>query len=130
VLSRGRVRWVDGDAARKAKFVVGARFSLLPEAPEVVVGRTRAALVDARALPSWYDPPKRGTARGELERVQVPGVRLRGVLIPQAAPEMVVNVGRGPARDLNLLHRSALERVKALRGVELKSAVRWTGRTA
>lgn len=129
VLSRGRVKWVDRDAARKAKVVVGARFSLIPDAEAAVRARTRAALLDARALPSWYAAPKRGSAGAELRRVDVPGVRLRGVLIPEAAPEMVVNVGRGPARDLKMLHKSALERVKALRGVELKSAVRWTGRT-
>jgi UDP-N-acetylenolpyruvoylglucosamine reductase len=128
VFSRGHVKWTDPSAARSSKMVVGARFSLIPEPPAVVAARTRAALHEARALPSWYDPLKRGSPGAELRRVDAPGVRLRGVLIPESAPEMVVNVGRGPATDLRLLHRSAVERVKTLRGVELKSAIRWTGR--
>lgn len=128
--NRGGVQWVAPEKARGKKLIVAARFTLAPDEVKDVQARTRKALRGARALPGWYAPPKRGTAHDELVRVQAAGVRLRGVLIPEEAPEMVVNVGRGPATDLKLLHKSALERVKKLRGVTLESTVKWTGRTA
>lgn len=128
VLSRGSLKWSDPARARKAKLVLGARLELRREAVDRVQQRTLAMLSGATALPSWYLPPKKGRAEDELRRVKADGVRLRGVLIPKSAPEMVVNVGRGPASDLKLLHNSALQRVKQLRGVELTSAVSWVGR--
>jgi len=126
---RGRVKWREPAKALGSKLILGARLSLAHQEPQAVVRRTADALRGATALPTWYEPPKRGTAESELRRVQMAGVRLRGVMIPEAAPEMVVNVGGGPAADLKLLHRSALKRVKQLRGVELSSSVTWTGRS-
>lgn len=132
VFHRGSVRWKEPDRALKSKIVLGARLRLRRDAPGAVRERTLAMLTGASALPSWYGPPKKGkgTAGDELRRVKADGVRLRGVLIPRAAPEMVVNVGRGPAADLKLLHTSALQRVQQLRGVKLTSTVSWTGRVA
>lgn len=125
---RGGVRWRSADKALGDKLILGARFALPSEEVRVVRTRTVRALREVSAASSWYEPPKKGSAEAELRRVQVAGVRLRGVLIPESAPTVLVNPGRGPARDLKLLHTSALKRVKQLRGVELTSAVQWTGR--
>lgn len=130
VWRRGAVRWVSADKAEGHKLIVGVRPRLQPANAEGVQAQTLASLAGSRALPSWYAAVDGGSAEQELIRVDAAGVRLRGVVIPAAAPEMVVNVGRGPARDLKLLHRSALKRVKQLRGVELTSAVRWVGRAS
>ena len=53
--------------------------------------------------------------------------RLRDVAIPEDAPELLIKLGLGTARDLQLLHRSSLDRVKRTRGVELESRVKWVG---
>ncbi|MFK7927211.1 MAG: hypothetical protein AB8H79_03430 [Myxococcota bacterium] len=127
---RGGVRWVPPAEALGHKLILGARLTLEPSSIEQATQALTAALTGARALPSWYLPLKRGSVEVELRRVDAAGVRLRGVLIPASSPEMVVNVGLGPARDLKMLHRSALKRVHQLRGVELTSAVRWSGRAS
>lgn len=129
IWSRGAPRWVEPERAARAKLILGARFTLSQADPDQIRTRTRAALRAARALPSWYERPKRGRAEIELVRVGIAGVRLRGAAIPEVAPEMVVNAGRGPASDLQLLHKSALERVAKLRGIELKSAFSFLGRS-
>jgi len=126
---RGSLRWRNPEEAR-GKPVVAARFATREEPRDRALAITRAALAGRRSVPPWYQPMKRGSAEQELRRVQAVGVRLRGVLIPDDAPEMIVNPGRGPASDLQLLHASALERVKTLRGVELTSSVTWFGRTS
>ena len=76
---------------------------------------------------SWYAPPRRGNIRQILRSAQLPLVRLRRIAIPDAAPETLVNLGGGSAADLALLHKSATERVKKTRGLELDSRVRWIG---
>jgi len=126
---RGQVSWREQEKSLNSKLILGARLDLPHEDRDRVVAATADVLRGATALPTWYERPKRGTAEAELRRVQMAGVRLRGVCIPEAAPEMIVNVGKGPASDLKLLHSSALKRVKQLRGVELSSAVTWTGRS-
>ena len=54
-------------------------------------------------------------------------MRLRQVAIPELAPELLVNLGEGTAADLSLLHRSAIERVSRVHGIELVSRIKWTG---
>lgn len=127
---RGKVRWVEPARLPKSALILAARLRLGSEDPATLTARTKEALRGATALPSWFSPLKRGDVSAELRRVNADGVRVRGVLIPKAAPEMLVNVGRGPAKDLQLLHRSSVNRVKQLRGVELQSAVRWSGRAS
>jgi UDP-N-acetylenolpyruvoylglucosamine reductase len=56
------------------------------------------------------------------------GVRLRQVLIPAVAPEIMVNLGGATAADLALVERSVVDRVKRLQGIELEPRVRWAGR--
>jgi hypothetical protein len=50
---------------------------------------------------------------------------LRDVAIPASAPEVLVNLGEGTAADLQLLHKSALERLAAVHGDELRSRMKW-----
>jgi UDP-N-acetylmuramate dehydrogenase len=77
---------------------------------------------------SWVLPPKKVSLREVLDRAGLRDIRLRDVAIPGAAPEMLVNLGGGTARDLALLHQSALERTVRECGVELQSRVTWWGR--
>jgi len=76
---------------------------------------------------SFYEAPRRGTARDVLRSVRLPMVRLRRVAIPEEAPECMVNLGGGTAADLALLHRSALDRVKSVRGMTLRARPKWQG---
>lgn len=69
-----------------------------------------------------------GSLRDVLRKASLDRVRLRAVAIPVEAPEVMVNLGGGTARDLQLLHKSALERVKKTRGVKLSSRMRWVGK--
>lgn len=77
---------------------------------------------------SWYEVPKRGDLREHLANVALPDVRLRKVAIPSQAPELLVNLGNAEVRDLELLHRSAIERVEHERGVSLSSRMIWWGK--
>ncbi len=77
---------------------------------------------------SWYETPKRGDLREHLAHVALPDVRLRKVAIPSQAPELLVNLGDAEVRDLELLHRSAMERVETERGVTLASRMIWWGK--
>jgi UDP-N-acetylmuramate dehydrogenase len=134
VLHRGRPVEVDWADARGGKRVVlGVALQMRPDSPDAVRRRVRKVLGAAsgsRPAPvpsSWYEVPKKGTLRELFASVSLPMVRLRGVAIPDRAPELLVNLGGGTAADLALLHRSALERVRATRGVELSSRVLWAG---
>jgi UDP-N-acetylmuramate dehydrogenase len=127
--SRGGARWRTPDKARGAKLILAARLSLAPADPARVQALTRAALAGARALPAWYKPLRRGTPGDELTRVGATGVRVRGASIPVEAPEMLVNGGGGSAADLVLLHRTAVERVARMRGVDLEPSFSFLGRS-
>lgn len=127
--SRGDLRWKPADKAMGARLILGARFAL----PAVPAATGIDALIDAlrgaHSLPSWYQPLRRGSVGDEIARVGVAGARIRGASIPESAPEMVVNAGRGPAADLQLLQRSAIERVGRMRGVKLESSLSFLGRS-
>jgi len=81
-----------------------------------------------RPAMSWYDMPKTGKLRPLLTKVSLRDARLRKVLIPAPTPELLVNLGAASAKDLELMHRSVLERVKKEQGVALKGSIRWLGR--
>jgi UDP-N-acetylmuramate dehydrogenase len=115
-------------AAGPKAIVLGVRLRLEPGLPGEAWRRVRVAL--GQPQPLAYEPPRGDQLRDLLDRVALGGVRLREVGIPAAAPELLVNLGRGTARDLDLLHRSARERVRARCGVELTSRIRWAGRAA
>jgi UDP-N-acetylenolpyruvoylglucosamine reductase len=104
--------------------VLGATLGLTPERAAVVHHGVRKAL--QRRTSGWFDG-KRDKVRGILADVSVPGTRLRQVAIPEHAPELLINLGGGTARDLQLLHRSVLARLKRERGITLGSTVRWAG---
>ena len=65
--------------------------------------------------------------RSMMRRVSMDGVSLRSVLIPDSAPEMMVNLGAGTTRDFWQLQRSVIERVQRFRGANLESNKRWIG---
>ncbi len=130
VLHRGARRGEELDDVRRHKRVIlGVRLQLAADQKEQVVRRTAQAWVKGRPAPpgAWYAPMKRGSLRRVLRSVQLPQVRLRQVAIPDAAPELMINLGSGTAADLALLHRSATDRVKQVRGESLTSCIRWIG---
>jgi UDP-N-acetylmuramate dehydrogenase len=132
VLHRGQLQPSTLEEARGGKRVItGVTVRLSPDRPDAVRRRLEKATGaprQATPLPSsWYDAPKRGSLREVFKSVRLPMVRLRGVAIPEQAPELLVNLGGGTAADLALLHRSALERVKQTRGLDLESRVVWEG---
>jgi UDP-N-acetylmuramate dehydrogenase len=117
------------EAKAKKPIVLGARLRLGEDEPAKIARRTRDAWRAGRPSPcsSWYENPRRGSLRTLLGAVRLPMVRLRQVAIPAAAPELLVNLGEGTAADLQLLHKSAIERVSKVRGEELRSRIRWLG---
>lgn len=124
-LKRGREvegHWEDLVGQAGKAVVLEALLDLPQGKPEVSRSRRRPL------ASSWYEPPARGSLRTLLAGAALPDVRLRRVTIPSTAPEMLVNLGEGSARDLELLHRSALERVQREHGVKLSSSIRWLGR--
>ena len=113
--------------------VFGATFQLRADRPDAVRDRTLGRL---RGLgrgtwtppSSWFVPPKKASLREVLDRAGLRDIRLREALIPGVAPEMLVNMGGGTARDLALLHQSAMERTSREVGVDLDSRIHWLGR--
>lgn len=130
VLHRRKVRPMPVDEVQgRNRLVVGCRVRLAPGMKPVVEKDTAKGLDARRAVPpsSWYEPPRKGKLREILGSVELPAVRLRRVAIAAEAPEVLVNLGEGTAADLQLLHKSALARVKKTRGMDLDSRVRWVG---
>lgn len=121
-----RVKTVDAVARRSSAVVLSATVRLEAVGQAEAQRRFLAALSRHPNPPgSWvrHDRP----VRGILRKAALDNVRLRAVEIPEDAPELLINLGGGTARDLKLLHRSALERVKRTRGLELESVVNWVG---
>ncbi|MCB9678183.1 MAG: FAD-binding protein [Alphaproteobacteria bacterium] len=88
--------------------------------------RFRRALKKPDIPPSSWVVGAR-SVRAELRRASLERIRLRQVAIPVEAPELMVNLGGGTARDMHLLHRSAVERVRRVRGVKLETRIKWVG---
>lgn len=131
VLVRGKERDVSLAEARamRSTVVISARLLFVPEAVAGVTKATSRARRTARILPSsWYERPKRAPLREVLDRASLGGVRLRAAAIPAVAPELLTNLGGASARDLWLLHHSAIERVIRETGVELVPRVSFLGR--
>ena len=114
---------------RKNAVVVGVRMVLAKDAPTKVQARTAAQWRAQRPIPacSWFQAPRRGDVRDILQSASLPLVRLRRAAIPDAAPECLVNLGGGTAADLALLHKSAQDRVKKVRAMDLPRAIKWAG---
>lgn len=127
-IARDKARDVPLDevAGRRNRIVTGATITMMEDSPAKV--RANLARRAARSRTgTWYEAPSKGDLREILRTAQLPLVRLRRVAIPDAAPELLINLGGGSASDLALLHRSATERVKKVRGIELAATVRWVG---
>ena len=126
-LHRGKVREGPADEVLGGKrIVLGATLRLAQGDPAKIAKDISKRLADDHPG-SWYLPPKRRNLRKIFQSVQLPMVRLRRVAIPDAAPETLVNLGGGTAADLALLHKSASDRVKKSRGLDLDSRLKWIG---
>ncbi|MCB9687225.1 MAG: FAD-binding protein [Alphaproteobacteria bacterium] len=133
VLQRGARRTMSlPDVRRKQPVVLGARLALSERDPVELRREVDARWRHARPG-SWYTPPKPVgrqrplDVREVLASVRLPMVRLREVAVPALAPELLINLGHGTAADLLLLHRSAIERVVKVRGIDLGSRIGWMG---
>jgi UDP-N-acetylmuramate dehydrogenase len=117
------------DARRKRPIVLGARLLLAADDPAAVAKRTAQTWSKQLPVPcgSWYERVGKKPVRERLRASRLQMVRLRDVLIPDLAPELLVNLGGGTAADLALLHRSATERVARIQGEELPSRIKWVG---
>jgi UDP-N-acetylmuramate dehydrogenase len=127
-VSRGKVKAGTLEEAReiKAPWFVSATLRLAPADP-VSASRAVDKAWSKPLHPRWFAPLSRGSTRTQIERAGLPGVRVRQVLIPEADPEVLVNLGGATARDLALVERTVVERVLRERGVELQPAVLWAG---
>jgi UDP-N-acetylmuramate dehydrogenase len=94
--------------------------------------KTEGAVDEAPSGSPWFAIARgvagRALVREVLERASLAGVRLREALIPEAEPDMLANLGSATARDLQLLHQCAVDRVAAHTGVELSGRMAWIGR--
>jgi UDP-N-acetylmuramate dehydrogenase len=106
----------------------------LPVGSAVITGAT---LRPARARPPTLRPvhgawvvPGGDEPDDVLREAGLAGTRLRGILAPEAAPSMLVNLGGGEVRDLVLLQRTIAERVASSRGVDLVDRFQWLGRAS
>lgn len=119
VVGRGaekEVAWADvGPLASVA--IVEARLRRLDVPPPAL-----------RRSAAWMVAPEGEDAAVALREASLAGTRLRAILAPEAAPELLVNLGGGDARDLQLLQRSLVERVLAARGIQLVDRMQWMGR--
>lgn len=119
---------VDEVSSRTKGVVLRGTVRLEAVGVEEAERRFRKALKRAAVPPgSWVRD--RRPVRDTLRRASLERVRLRDVAIPEEAPELLINLGSGSARDLHLLHRSSLDRVKRTRGVDLESLVKWVGQS-
>jgi len=129
VYSRGKEREVTLDAARRGRSIItGARLRIEVGEPSAVWHAVHASLggrraADCRAPQCWWNPLQRRSLRQALVKAGLSGVRLRGITIPDAAPESFANLGGGTAADLALLQRSAIDRVKRATGETLSSRI-------
>ncbi|MEQ1568939.1 MAG: hypothetical protein ABMA64_25095 [Myxococcota bacterium] len=130
VVRRGKPVEVELDEARaKRPFVTSVRLRLAEGDVAQIERKVRDGWAKQRPVPcgSWYEGPKRAPVRPALRSARLTMVRLRHVAIPPAAPELLVNLGEGTAADLQLLHRSALDRVNAVQGDDFGSRIKWLG---
>lgn len=123
-----RIREVDELGPRTRGVVLQATVELEAVGEREAERRFRKALRRAIVPPgSWVRDNR--PVRDVLRRASLERVRLRNVAIPEEAPELLVNLGGGTAEDLKLLHKSSMERVKRIRGLDLDATVKWVGRT-
>lgn len=127
-LQRDKLRPVPLDelVGRSNRIVSAVTVTLRESTPAAVERAMARARAKERAGAAWR-LAGRGELREVLRSVQLPLVRLRRAIIPDAAPELLVNTGRGGAADLALLQRSAADRVKRVRGLDLEPRLRWVG---
>lgn len=126
-LHRGKVREAPLDEVQGRKRILLGAQLLLAQGESRRIGKAVSKQIASSPPGSWYVPPKRRNLRKVFRSVQLPMVRLRRVAIPDAAPETLVNLGGGTAADLALLHKSASDRVKKSRGLDLDSRLKWIG---
>lgn len=134
IWSRGRITDADATDVRgkKTAVVVGAMLTLQPSTPDRVTETTMRVLERAEPVPpgSWFGTPQSDELRELIRSARLPMVRLRRAAIPRESPELLVNLGGATVDDVQLLLRSMVDRVKAVRGEALAPRVRWIGAPA
>lgn len=123
-----RVTILTGRGVRR---VDGAAVASIPRSAELLGGRLpRAPVAALPPSPPWpgalFDQDS--DVASALARSSLPGVRLRRVRLATEQVGVVVNLGGGTARDLELLCRLAQERLGRDHGLEVQSRLQPLGR--
>lgn len=125
-----RVRYVHRGGEREAVFAdLSSRSRVL--FTEARIWKSAEGPAPGPILPgSWFAPMEDDVAADLLADAALSAARLRGVCLPAAAPDRLVNVGSGNARDAQMLLKSVIERVHQARGVKLQDRMMWWGRVS
>lgn len=122
VLHRGAIRevpWADVPGRSKVIHVAAH------------VRRAGAGPVPGPRLPgAWVQPLEEDDVDALLRDASLAGTRLRRVCLPEAAPELLVHLGGGSARDVQQLLKAVIDKVHQARGVMLQEQLTWIGRVS
>lgn len=95
---------------------------------EVLIRRTPREKARPPAVPHGWFKTEDDDAADLLRDTGLSATRLRGVLLPEAEPDVLVNLGDGTSKDFALLQKSIVEKIQDKRGVALQDAMTWIGR--
>jgi len=123
----GKYRWQPAEKTSKKARLVTA-FTIRMRLKEPAVLWEEAFLSSVGDYTEWFrGPGELETRRAMLRRTLMSGTRLRGVLLPSDAPELLVNVGEGTSQDYWELQKSVLTRVEQYFGVRWSTRLKWKG---
>lgn len=128
--SRGAFRPIAlADARRRGRWIGSAVVRADPSAGVDGWNAYREWLARGRpnAPSAWLTGGSAADVRERVNMARLQTVRLRSVAVPAVAPELLVNLGGGSARDLAHLHQSVVARVKAVQPKVPASPIRWMG---
>lgn len=127
-IARGGIREGDLATARKLKRPLYCELTL--SLSPMAAGPLQKAVDKAwkkRRPSTWWKPFARGSMVNAITRTGLRGVRVRTLVIPEAAPDMVVNLGGATAKELAFFERMVVDRVRKERGVDLETRMVWAG---
>lgn len=127
VFDRGGVRTLSLDEARGrgSGIVVGAHLRWQPEGG----GRRVPVPGPERPWSVFAEVPKADVAR-LLRKAGLAGTRLRDIVLPASEPTSLATLAPATARDVDLLLKSVIDRMKRERGVDLQVGIQWLGRVS